>query len=579
MKSRVITILMIFVMLLTVPSINANEDGIINKSVNGCSCHGGGQGNAEIAIELPEEYAPGQTYSIDIIVTSGSYTNGGFNLAVTDGSLSTNDPNAKIQSGQAVHSNANTNSWTLDWMAPPQGSGTVTFTLAGLAADGNGRRTNDGWSTISIDVLEIDAPPKVTNLQILPTNPTSSDSFELSYDYFDDRNEPDSSLITWLKDGEVMFQGNSETVDILKINYSYTKRGEVWEAQIIPNDGINLGEVITEEFIIRNSKPVISNLSINPSGPSQKNDLSATWNEYDEDGDAVTSSIKWYKDNVRQLELDGLTTISKDFTEVDEEWYFEITSNDTFEEQIENSSKVILNMVNDVPTLQNIRIDNIKPTTDLDLYANWNFLDGDGDEQSGFETKWYKNDNHKIELDNLLTIDSTNTKKGDIWFFMARVTDGIEFSEWYQSLSVQINNSIPEVSAQIFPSSPSNNTNLTLNISAIDLDNDILNIEVQWIKNDTFVVNSNEAPFNLDSNNTKISEIWYANITVGDGDVSTTYSTEPVTIFPDLIADDELLKDFTAEAYLQSITYGVLTMAIFMLVQFLLSVKATKEGQ
>ena len=577
MKSRAVTIFLIFVMLLSVPSINAKEDGIINKSVNGCTCHGGGEGNAEVVIDLPEEYTPGQTYSLEIVVTSGDFTKGGFNLATSAGSLSTNDPNTKIQSGQAVHSNGNTNSWIVSWMAPPQGSGTVTFTLAGLASDGNGQKTNDGWAAISLDILEIDSAPEITNVQILPSNPTSSDSLELNYNYDDDRDQPDSSSIAWFKDGGIDSQGNAQSEGIMEINYSNTKRGEVWSVQIMPNDGTNSGDIITEEVTILNSKPVISNLAISPSGPSQKNDLTASWDEYDEDGDEVTSSIKWFKENVHQIELDGLITVSKDFTEVDEEWYFSITLNDTFEEQIKNSSKVILNMVNDVPTLENVQIENIKPTTDSDLLANWIFLDGDGDEQSEFETKWYLNDVHQQELDNLLTVESQYTSKEELWFFQVRATDGIEFSEWYQSIDVEINNSIPEIFANIIPNSPTNNTNLSLNITATDLDNDILNIEVEWIKNNTVFSTTNISPFNLESNKTKVSEIWYANITVNDGEISTTFSTEPVTIFPNpIIDDDEALEDFTTTAYVQSITYGILTMATFMLLQFLLSVKATK---
>ena len=577
MKSRAVTIFLIFVMLLSVPSINAKEDGIINKSVNGCTCHGGGEGNAEVVINLPEEYTPGQTYSLEIVVTSGDFTKGGFNLATSAGSLSTNDPNTKIQSGQAVHSNGNTNSWTVNWMAPPQGSGTVTFTLAGLASDGNGQKTNDGWASISLDILEIDSAPEITNVQILPSNPTSSDSLELNYNYDDDRDQPDSSSIAWFKDGGIDSQGNAQSEGIMEINYSNTKRGEVWSVQIMPNDGTNSGDIITEEVTILNSRPVISNLAISPSGPSQKNDLTASWDEYDEDGDEVTSSIKWFKDNVHQIELDGLITVSKDFTEVDEEWYFSITLNDTFEEQIKNSSKVILNMVNDVPTLENIQIENVKPTTDSDLLANWIFLDGDGDEQSEFETKWYLNDVHQQELDNLLSVESQYTSKEELWFFQVRATDGIEFSEWYQSIDVEINNSIPEIFANIIPNNPTNNTNLSLNITATDLDNDILNIEVEWIKNNTVFSTTNISPFNLESNKTKVSEIWYANITVNDGEISTTFSTEPVTIFPNpIINDDEALEDFTTTAYVQSITYGILTMATFMLLQFLLSVKATK---
>ena len=208
------------------------------------------------------------------------------------------------------------------------------------------------------------------------------------------------------------------------------------------------------------------------------------------------------------------------------------------------------------------------------------YLDGDGDEQSGFETKWYLNDIHQLELDNLLTVESQYTSKGELWFFQVRATDGIEFSEWYQSVNVEINNSIPEITANIIPNSPTNNTNLTLNITTTDLDNDILDIEVDWIKNNTIFSTITSSPFELSSNETKTGEVWYANITINDGEISTTYSTEPVTIFPNPITnDDEILEDFKTTAYVQSITYGILTMTTFMLVQFLLSVKATKEGK
>ena len=204
------------------------------------------------------------------------------------------------------------------------------------------------------------------------------------------------------RNGEIEFQGNALTEGIMEINYSNTERGDVWNVQIMPNDGTNSGDKLQKEDNIE-FKPVISNLAISPSGPSQKMIL-ASWDEYDEDGDDLISSIKWFKDSIHQTELDGLIIVSKEFTDVDEEWYFSITLNDTFDEQIKNSSKVILNMVNDIPTLENVQIENINPTTDLDLLASWVFLDGDGDEQSDFETKWYLNDIHKSELDNLLTV-------------------------------------------------------------------------------------------------------------------------------------------------------------------------------
>jgi len=169
-----------------------------------------------------------------------------------------------------------------------------------------------------------------------------------------------------------------------------------------------------------------------------------------------------------------------------------------------------------------------------------------------------------------------------LWFFQARASDGIEFSEWYQSINVEINNSLPEIVANIYPNNPSNSTDLQLNISTIDLDEDVLTIEVEWVKNNSIIITnySDITPNKIMSNDTEVGETWYANITVSDGESSVIITTDSVTIFPDPILDiNEEIEDFTTVAYVQSITYGVLTMATFMLLQFLLSVKATRRKQ
>ena len=69
MKAKAFTIFFIFLMLLFAPSINAKDDGIINKSTSGCSCHNGGEGNAEVTLNnLPNEYTPEQSYTLEIDV-------------------------------------------------------------------------------------------------------------------------------------------------------------------------------------------------------------------------------------------------------------------------------------------------------------------------------------------------------------------------------------------------------------------------------------------------------------------------------------------------------------------------------
>ena len=588
MKVKAFTIAFTFLLLLLIPAIPAKDDGITNKSVSGCSCHNAGEGLADVSIDLPEGYIGGQSYSLQINVSlQGSTNGGGFNLATSLGTLSTNDPNAKIVGNEAVHSNPQSNTWVVDWFAPPSGSGIVTFNLAGLASDGNGQKSGDGWSTIAIDVPESNSPPSITNFQLLPLNATSSQSLEISYDYSDNENDPDTSTIVWLKNGVVDSQGIvSNNPNLLQIDFSKTTRDDLWVVQLTPSDGENIGTTITSETTIINSKPIISNLTINPSGPSQNDDLTANWDEYDEDGDVLSRLIKWFKDGSHQSELDGLSTISNSLTEENEEWYFSITLNDTFEDNIANSSSVVLNMINDVPTLENLEIENDdswndEPTTTSNLIAEWDFLDGDGDDLANYEIRWYSNNLVQLELEDLVVVDSNFTSKNESWYFEVRASDGVEFSEWYQSDSVLINNSKPELFADIIPLNPTNSSDLELDLYSFDPDGDDLVIEVEWIRNNTFFgkyIYSEDSSYGPISNDTVVGQTWYANISITDGESRIIITTETVTIFPDILSNDSvILENFATETYFQSVTYGVVTMVTFMLVQFLLSVKATKE--
>ena len=585
MKVKAFTILFALILLLSVPSIPAKEDGISNKSVSGCSCHNGGDGLAELSINLPNEYIAAQTYSFEINVTSqGLDGGGGFNLAASLGTLSTTDSNAKMISNEVVHSNSQSNSWVVNWFAPPKGSGIVTFTLAGLIADGNGQKSGDGWDILSIDVLEGNLAPVISNVELLPSNPTSSESLELSYDYFDNENDLDTSSIIWFKNGEIDFQGTaSNPLDLMNVDYSETKRGDLWAVQILPSDGENTGTMITKEVTVINSKPVISNLTIVPSGPSQHDDITANWDEYDEDEDELSSTIRWFKNGLHQIELDGEITVNHTYTMENEEWYFSINSSDSFEFHVENSSTVILNMVNDVPSLENVRITNGKATTISDLVAEWDFLDGDGDDQSNYETRWYADNSLQVDLSNLKLIDSNFTSKNQSWHFEVRATDGVEFSEWYLSENLLINNSIPETTAQIIPLNPTNSSDLELNLTLSDLDGDILFVEVEWLRNGTMFekyIYSENGPNGPTSNDTIAGEEWYANITVSDGESTIKFTTGSVTIFPEPLSNDAIiLENLAKETYVQSITYGILTMVTFMLLQLLMSIGATRGSK
>ena len=106
MQLKAILLSTIVAMVMLSPIIEANSGGKHN-SFAGCSCHGGSSSSVVISENFPSSYNAGQTYSIQISVSGGvSGTHGGFNVEVSQGSLSTGGNSGVKVSGKSVtHTN------------------------------------------------------------------------------------------------------------------------------------------------------------------------------------------------------------------------------------------------------------------------------------------------------------------------------------------------------------------------------------------------------------------------------------------------------------------------------------------
>jgi len=131
--------------------VNANSTGKIGQSQSGATCHNPtpDSGVSVVVSGIPSTYQPGTSYPLTIYVSGSPGTGGGFDLSVTRGTLSTTDSNVQVVSGEATHTNPNARSWSVNWLAPPTGSGTATFHAAVLAANVDGSSAGDAWNTNS----------------------------------------------------------------------------------------------------------------------------------------------------------------------------------------------------------------------------------------------------------------------------------------------------------------------------------------------------------------------------------------------------------------------------------------------
>lgn len=200
MRRLPLLLLLAVVALAALVPVDAKPHGIVGAT-GGCTpCHGT---QPDLTVTpliggLPSEYAPGATYTLTLRVEGGPPINteglrqgghaGGFDLFVTDGFLrapaGSDDVMISVKGGTyhdptAGHVNvpfppstwgeatfqhptqaapmagANKRVWDVEWKAPPQGTGPVTFQLAAMAVNGDHRNTTDDrWNTASFTVAE-----------------------------------------------------------------------------------------------------------------------------------------------------------------------------------------------------------------------------------------------------------------------------------------------------------------------------------------------------------------------------------------------------------------------------------------
>jgi hypothetical protein len=140
---------------------------------DGCNaCHGGGNFNTSVSVEVLQSnspvtnYEPSQPYTVRVTVNSSNNPSGyGFQVVALvaednsnagsfgmppDGTQITTLNNRQY----FEHSRRNTiNNWSIEWTAPPAGTGEVRFYAAANAVNGNGSNTGDSPARLSTPLI------------------------------------------------------------------------------------------------------------------------------------------------------------------------------------------------------------------------------------------------------------------------------------------------------------------------------------------------------------------------------------------------------------------------------------------
>ena len=131
---------------------------------NNCTiCHSGtvnsGNGSVEF-IDLPNEFNPGETYSIGIIVTGSNSRGYGFQATAMLGeqfagnfSLNSNSENLELNGSFIQHSSrTDSGIWYFNWDAPEEATEAITFSASGLGTGGSSGYSGDRVYTVQVEI-------------------------------------------------------------------------------------------------------------------------------------------------------------------------------------------------------------------------------------------------------------------------------------------------------------------------------------------------------------------------------------------------------------------------------------------
>ena len=136
--------------------------------------------------------------------------------------------------------------------------------------------------------------PTYSALDNLTINVTSEDP---------DGDEVSVSGVVWHLNGEPQTAGLNQP----SLEGSALARGDVWHAVVTLTDGEDETDVTTQTMTVGNAPPVVSITW--PENANALNDLAPVIQVVDVDGDAVASTVEWYKNGFRDAGLSNLTSV------------------------------------------------------------------------------------------------------------------------------------------------------------------------------------------------------------------------------------------------------------------------------
>ncbi|MHA2031718.1 MAG: hypothetical protein ACW99Q_20250, partial [Candidatus Kariarchaeaceae archaeon] len=374
---------------------------------------------------------------------------------------------------------------------------------------------------ISSTTQIVNSQPSVSNLTFTPTSPKRGESLTIIYTWFDpDQNANDiesGTLIRWYRNNILVPSLN----DSLTVPGELIIKGDSWNVTIQPSDGIVLGTLKELTVLISNTAPTVTTSTIIPGTTTYTtSDLIASYVMTDVDDDTLTvASILWYNNSQIVPSLTGNFTVPSGLTTKHDIWHYEIQVFDGTNLSVAYTSSNIT-ILNSLPTITSISLNPASIRTTDNLQANWTYFDADNDPAMTPRMRWYKINILQPLLNDSDTIDSSLTTKNELWFFRIQVFDGENYSVQFESITIQVQNSLPSVSGWQFTSSliPTTLEDLSISYNFTDADpGDVfLSARIRWYRDGELQALFNDQP-TIPASITAHFEHWNVTIQPFDG--------------------------------------------------------------
>ncbi|TVQ92216.1 MAG: hypothetical protein EA397_07610 [Deltaproteobacteria bacterium] len=323
------------------------------------------------------------------------------------------------------------------------------------------------------------APPVAPVVQINPEGPTTLDQLEL--EFLTRSEDPDggdvvSYEIRWLRDGVEL----DELDDELMVRARLTAKDQEWRVVVTPFDSRGReGQAGEASTVIQNTPPSGAEVTISPPIPVPNEALTAVPIAQDVDGDSITWTYRWFKDDELTEHIGVM--LPEGLTSKGDVWSVEATPNDGDDDGEPATASVSID--NSAPEVVSITIEPVEAFTTTDLTAVPEGFDEDGDTIT-WSYRWFRND---TEIGGAVTdeLASTNFVKGDDIVVEVTPNDGFVDGAPERSLPLRILNTPPTfTAAAIEPDVAFTNTVLEcVGVGFEDIDDDPPGYRYRWFVN------------------------------------------------------------------------------------------------